>query len=500
MELLKKLRTLLNGDCQSQRPSQQQIVITGRGDRLSGMGIPAFIAPWISNFARTLKCSDGTDLPIRTTSSLVTGTSAYKDEILTRHIVSGILDGYTPVVLSSDGQQGEVFSILSTIYPEFAVNYISEYVNSGCYNPFVHIPNHCIVELFYQMVMELQQQMVNGMLVRNYIDVCVRVLFCDPNTVGNLITGQINHMGLLQEIQHLYQNNSISEQTRVQLENMANSAQSVSVAVFSVIQDYLYKLRRISAARPTIQIHSVNTPHITILDADGQNLRPHQGLPTNAGYDLSAIHEGKCIFIQVDNKSSRNSINHPYEQCFQWYLSKTLQMEITAKPEVRNERILLIIENISSTVLDWFWWLIDLPNCVLLLNYEDFYSKVADSQEHRQQLIGKMDRIYFFSVLDEQSAGWASRIFGMHKVPKEVITKSPYRDWTDIFINPRTYTYDEEEQPWFNTHEIQHLGDSGIVYSKRDKVFTACYCQNGRMYKDKNYMGRHVNFCTFSFR
>lgn len=500
MNLLKRLRTLLNGNCRSWRSNRQKIVINSRSDGLSEMGIPVFVAPWILNFARTLKCIDGTDFPIRTTSSLVTGTSAYKHEILKRQIVSGILDGFTPIVLSNDGQQGEVFNILRTIYPECAVNYISEYVNSGYYNPFGHIPNHCIVEFFYQMVMDLQQQIVNGMLVRNYIDVCVRVFFCDANTVGRLISGQLNHTGLLQEIQHLYQNNFISEQTKVQLENMANSAQSVSVAVFSMIQDYLYKLRRINVSQPTIQIHSVNSPHITIFDAGGQNLHPHQGLPTNAEYDLSVINEGKCIFIQVDNKSSGNITNSPCEQCFQWYLSKTLQMEINAKPEIRNGRILLIIENISSTVLDWFWWLIDLPNCVLLLNYEDFYSKVADSQEHRQQLIGKMDRIYFFSVLDEQSAGWASRIFGMHKVPKSVITKSPYRDWTDIFINPKTYTYDEEEQPWFSTHEIQHLGNSGIVYSKRDKVFTAYYCQNGRMYKDKNYTGRHVNFCIFSFK
>lgn len=502
MSLLNKMKSLLSGDSQTLQSDQQQIVFDSRSDGNSAGSIPSFVAPWVSGFTRTLKCSDGTDLPIRTTSSLVTGVSAYKDEILIRQIVSAVCDGFTPIVLSSNGQQSKVFSILRTIYPEFAVNYISKSLNSGCYNPFRNISHRCISEFFYQMVMELQQQPTNGMLVRNYINVCVSVFFSNNNTVGSLINGQLNHMGLLQEIQGLYQRNAITEQNRRQLENTANSAQSVSVMVFSVIQDYLYKLQQVGVSKPTIQIHNINTPHITILNTDGQSQSLLQSSSTRVvgGYDLSIINEKKCIFLQVDNEVSRNLNDLPNEQCFQWYLSKTLQMEINAKPEIRNSYILLILENISSIMLNWFWWLIDLPNCVLLLNYDDFYSKVADSQERRQQLIGKMDRIYFFSVMDEQSAGWASRIFGSHTVPKVVVTDQPCREWIDFFIKPRSYAYDEVEKPWFSTHEIQHLDNNGIVYSKRDKIFKAYYSENGRIYKDKKYRGKRVNFCTFSFR
>lgn len=202
----------------------------------------------------------------------------------------------------------------------------------------------------------------------------------------------------------------------------------------------------------------------------------------------------------MNNEISRNFDHVPNEQCFQWYLSRTMQMDINAKTEIQTERILLIIENINAAILKWFWWLIELPNCVLLLNYEDFYSKIADSEEYRQQLVSKMDRIYFFSVLEEQSAGWASRFFGTHMVPKVVVTDQPYRDWRDIIIRPRTYAHDEVEKPWFSTHEIQHLGNSGIVYSKSDKIFTACYRENGTTYRDKKYRGKRVNFCPFCFR
>lgn len=496
MNLFEKVKSLLIDD------GQPQIVISSRSDGLSVTGMPVFIAPWISNCTKTLRCSDGTNLPIRTTSSLITGVSAYKKEILIRQIANAICDGFTPVVLSSNGQYGEVFDVLRTIYAEFAINYISESINSGCYVPFGSIPSDYIVEFFYQMVMEFQQQPTNGMLVRNYINVCVRVFFSDGNSVCNLMNGQLNHMGLLQEIQQLYQNNMITEQRKREFEDAANSAQSVSVEVFSVIQDYLYKVRCVSVSRPVIQIHNAAMPHITILGANGQNIRPFQNVSERiaGGYDLSNILKGECIFLQVDNEIPGNFNNSIGEQCFQWYLSKTLQMEINAKPEVRNSRILLIIEDISPVILNWFWWLIDLPNCVLLLSYEDVYSKIADSQERRQQLISKMDRIYFFSVIDEQSAGWVSRTLGTHMVPKVVVTEQPYRDWTDFFIRPKSYAHDEVEKPWFSTHEIQHLGDDGIVYSRRDKVFTACYRENGRTYKDKNYRGKRVNFCTFRFR
>lgn len=502
MSVLTKIKSLLSGNVQAQSSGRQQIRIIKRNDGLTSAGPPSLIAPWVSSFTRTLQCSDGTDLPIRTTPSLVTGTSAHKKEILTRQIASAIRDGYTPIVLSANGQQSEVFNVLRTIYHESAINYISETINSGCYDPFGNLPQSIIIDFFYQMVSILQQQSTNGMLIRNYISTCVRVFFANLNSVGRLITGELNHMRLMQEIQLLYQNNMITEPERIQLESTANSAQSVSVTVLSVIQDYLYKLHGVSASKPTIQLHTVQTPHIKILNSHGQNLRQLQPsvMTDVARYDLSVINERKCILLQVDNEAPRDLNNIPIEQCFQWYISKTLQMEINAKPEIRNGRILLILDNLSSIMLNWFWWLIDLPNCILLLNYDDFYSKLADSQERRQQLISKMERIYFFSVIDEQSASWASRTFGTHTVPKVVVTYQPYRQWIDLLIKPKAYAHDEVEKPWFSTHEIQHLGNSGIVYSKDDKIFKPCYRENGETYEDKSYKGRHVNFCTFSFR
>ncbi len=491
MSLFEKMRTLLCGDSQT----QQQIIISGRSDGNSLMGIPTFVAPWILDYPRKLKCNDGTDLPIRTTSTLVTGESAYKDQIITQQIVCAIRDGYTPVVLSGDGREGEVFKILQTIYPESAINYISE-TNSDCYAPFENISHNNIVDFFYQMVMELQQQPGNGMLIKNYINVCVKVFFLSKSTVGNLINGQLDHMGLLIEIQRLYQSNMISEQSRRQFESIVNSAQSVSVTVFSVIQDYLCKMKHVFGLKPRIQIYNRNIPHIDILNTNIQNPLS-RGVD---GYNFSTINERRIIFVHVENEVSRNLNNLPNEQCFQWYLSKTFQMEINARPEIRNARILLVLENISLVMLNWFWKLIDLPNCVLLLNYDDFYSKIVDSQERRELLISKMERLFFFSVMNEQSAGWVSRMFGEHDVPKVVFTDQPWREWTDILIRPRTYTHDEMEKPWFSTHEIQHLSNNGIVYSKRDKIFKACYLENGKVYIDKKYKGVRVNFCTFSFR
>lgn len=501
MSFLTKIKSLLSGNVRAHSSGRQQIEIIHRSDGLTSAGTSPFIAPWVSSFTRTLKCSDGTDLPIRTTPSLITGTSEYKKEILTRQIASAIRDGYTPIVLSANGQQSDVFDVLRTIYHESAINYISETINSGCYDPFGNLPQGFIIEFFYQMVTMLQQQPTNGMLIRNYISICVRVFFFNPNSVGRLIAGELNHMRLMQEIQLLYQNNRITEQERIQLEGTANSAQSVSVLVFSVIQDYLYKLRGVSVSKPTIQLHSVQTPRIKILNSHGQNLRQLQPIVTTnvARYDLSVIIERKSIFLQIDNETPRDLNNIPIEQCFQWYISKTLQMETNAKSEIRNGRILLILDNLNSIMLNWFWWLIELPNCILLLNYDDFYSQVADSQDRRQQLISKMERIYFFSVIDEHSASWASRTFGTHTVPKVIVTYQPYRQWIDLLIKPKAYAHDEVEKPWFSTHEIQHLGNDGIVYSKNDKIFKPCYRENGKIYEDKSYKGRYVNFCTFSF-
>lgn len=501
MRLQEWVKALLTDNFQIRGSNRQQIVISSRSDGLTAAGLPYFVAPWVSDFDGALKCSDGTKLPARTVPTLITGSSENKEEILLGQIASAVRGGHTPIVLSADGRQGSVYRVLQQIYPEFAINYVSKSVGDGSYDPFGSVPRGEVERLFCEMVAAFQQQPGSSMLIRNYVNVCVAVLFADGSAVDRLMAGQLTHMGLLEEIRRLHQNGSITDRDRTLLENAANSAQSVSVAVFSVIQDYLCKLWQPNASRPAIHITGGDVPRITILNTNGDALRPSMRAQTAANrYDLTTILDRKCLFFQLENELWRFQNNLPNEQCFQWYVSKTLQMEMNARPDIRSHKILLVIENINSTLLNWFWWLIDLPNCVLLLSYDDFYSAIADSQERRQQLIGRMDRIYFFSVIDEQSAAWASRTFGTHMVPKVVVTDQPYREWVDLFFRPRSYAHDEIEKPWFSPHEIQHLGSSGIVYSKQDKIFTARYRENGKMYTDRSYRGQRVNFCTFGFR
>jgi hypothetical protein len=504
VSFLSELKAFITGNnSNSSSSGQQGIVINARSDGQSLTGLPSHIATWVFDHNTTLKCNDGTNLPIRAKHALITGVSAHKNEILTRQIVAGIREGYTPVVLSNNGRQGGLFSILRTIYPENTVKYLADSADSECYNPFGGVPHSLVAEFFYQLITTMQRQVTNGMLVRNYVNVCVRVFFSNTNALGILITGELNHTRLLMEIQNMHRSNAISDQQRMELENAANTAQSVSVTVFSTIQDYLYKMQRASASRPSIQIRSSNAPRITILNNNNQQLQINQAsLPRVAGgFDSSIIREQKCFFMKIDNDIQQNYTfnNTPNEQCYQWYLSRTLQMEMDAKPEVKNGKILLIVENVSSLHLNWFSWLFDLPNCIILLCYDDFYSKLADAQERRQQLLGRMQRIFFFSVMEEQSAGWASRFFGTHMVPKTVVTETPGFHPIHILFRPKAYAHDEVEKPWFSTHEILQLGDTGIVYSKEDQIFKACYRESGATYEDKNYK-RRVNFCTFGFR
>lgn len=181
-------------------------------------------------------------------------------------------------------------------------------------------------------------------------------------------------------------------------------------------------------------------------------------------------------------------------------MARTLKLEIESKLELKNRAIMVIIDDLSDAVLDWFWWTVSLPNSVKLIIYDDLYSMLSASQDHRQQLIGMAKTIYFFSVINEESASWASRIFGVHMVPKVVVTNQPIREWTDIIFPPKAYAHDEVEKPWFSSHEIQHLGNMGIVYSKNYKIFKPYYRENGRTYVDQNYKRQKVNFCLFEFR
>lgn len=502
MNILSRVKSLVSGsDSSVQRPNQQ-INIINRGDGLSVSGLPPYIASWVPEYPKTLYCGDGTHLPITVTNSLITGSSAHRSEILIRQIAKALLEGYTPVVLSSNGKSGEMYSILRTIYPEHALRYIADSTDSGCYNPFEGISPERIAEFFYHLTTTFQQQPTNGMLVRNYINVCVRVFFASGNAVHGLIMGQINHMRLLNEIASMCENNLISEQERMQLQDIADSSRDASVLVLSVIQDYMYKMQRANASRPSIQIRQANVPQISIQRINGQQVQPQQIVTQrNSGtYNARKVIQRECLFLNIENDVPGVVFNAPNAQCFQWYLSRTLQTEFDAAPNLKNARILLIVDNLSSLQIRWFLWLSLLPNCVFLLNYEDFYSTLADAAELREQLIGRTDRIFFFAMMNEQSASWASRFFGTHTVEKNIYTEPPVRSFSDLFFRPKAVTHDQEEKPWFNPYEIQHLVDSGIVYCKRDKVFQPLYCENGNLYKEKNYRGQKINFSKFSFR
>lgn len=497
MKLIDKLKNILDVPTDS----SQQILISDRNALMRNRS--RYVADWVYSYDSSLICSDGSKLQIDAENSVITGTSAFKNEILTRQIVAGISNGYIPFVISANGKNGLLYRVLRSIYNESAINYVSKEYASGQYNPFMGISADKIADFFYQLVCDFQLEQTNGMLVRNYVNVCVAVFFSNGNTVENLVTGQLDHMRLLREIEGLSNNNIISENTRRQLANTANSAQSVSVLVLSVIQDYIYKFKKICNPKPTIKIRGVNSPQIRILGVNGNTQvsleQSNINLPDN-GFGLSSLADGKCFYLELDNEVSRNFRNSLNEQCFQWYMARTLKLEIESKLELKNRAIMVIIDDLSDAVLDWFWWTVSLPNSVKLIIYDDLYSMLSASQDHRQQLIGMAKTIYFFSVINEESASWASRIFGVHMVSKVVVTNQPIREWTDIIFPPKAYAHDEVEKPWFSSHEIQHLGNMGIVYSKNYKIFKPYYRENGRTYVDQNYKRQKVNFCLFEFR
>lgn len=475
----------------------RQIVIRGNTGLTQNRNLN--VADWVYSVDNTLKCSDGSSLPIDAVNTLITGDSLYKNEILIRQIVAGLLMGYTPLVISANGKNGLVYNVIRTIFDESSISYVSEECSSRRYSPFLDLSIDEVTDFFYELVCDFQTEQVNGMLVRNYVNVCVSVLFSDGNAVSDLLAGQLNHMRLLHEVNRLFEVGAISDIVKQQYINAANSAQSVSVVVLSVIQDYIYKFRKISNSKPTIRIRNVNTPQVRILGTNS-NLRLNRSTNNTIfekGICLSDIAYGKCLYFEIKNEINRNISN---EHCFQWYLSRTLKLEIESREELKNRPLMVIVDNLSEMIVNWFWGIINNSNAIKIINYEDFYSKLSTSQDYRQQLIGMAETIYFFSVINEESAAWASRTFGTHMVPKVVVTNQPYREWTDIIFPPKSYAHDEIEKPWFSSHEIQHLGNMGIVYSRRHKIFKPYYRENGRTYIDQKYKRQKVNFCLFEFR
>ena len=125
----------------------------------------------------------------------------------------------------------------------------------------------------------------------------------------------------------------------------------------------------------------------------------------------------------------------------------------------------------------------DLQNSVLLFNYSDFYSLLTDSNDLRENITGRMDRIYFFSHINSFSAEWCSRFIGVHSVTKKSKTIRAAETWSDIFFPKPDITETEMDEPWYKKEEIQRLGNAGIVYCKDDFKF-----RSGN------------NFCQFQFQ
>jgi len=440
---------------------QQKIVVINRSDGLSAVGLPLHIAPWVSDFTNTLYCGDRTNLPIKTSNTLITGTSAHRKEILERQIADAIRRGYTPVVLSSIGKSSEIYRVLNTIFSEKHIHYIANSYNSNYYLPFFGMPQNQIANFFYQLVTTFDSQaMASSMLVKRYIDVCVKVFFTSSEAVKRLTNGQVDHWGLLNELQSLKDNDRITNQEEIEFRNKAESAQAVSVSVLSVFYDFMHKMQYVSASKP------LQYP-----------------------FNCRKIKNTECLFLQVDNTSSGVSNNAPFAQCFQWYLSKIVETEFQCDIELQNQRILLIVDNLSGLQLRWFSWLFDSPNCVLLFNYDDYYSMLTDSSDLRENFAGRMDRIFFFSHINTSSAEWCSRFIGAHTVKKiGTITQAPRR-LTDVIFPVQNITENEVEEAWFKKEEIQRLGNGGIVYCKSDNIF-----------KDRSNRRNYVNFCWFGFK
>ena len=171
MNLLDKIKKVLV----TSSSNSQQIVINN-GDILR-KNKSRYVADWVYSFNNSLKCSDGSTLPIEATNSVITGVSSYKNEILIRQIVAGISKGYTPLVVSIKGRDGLLYRVLRSIYEESAIDYVSENYASGRYSPFTGMTADKIVDFFYQLVCDFQPEQTNGMLIRNYVKVCVAVFF-----------------------------------------------------------------------------------------------------------------------------------------------------------------------------------------------------------------------------------------------------------------------------------------------------------------------------------
>lgn len=331
------------------------------------------------------------------------------------------------------------------------------------------------------------------------------------NALGELMTGRINHTILKRHIAEL----NVPENEKQELRDLADSSASVSASVLSMIHDYMNIMKH-PCTSPVRNNDPGNTPRITINRPPAntgysgriviQGGTYSQGNPdhysssvNDPGFDLTDIAKRKCLFINLSDYNIRSPDGSLNPKCFQCFLSNTLQFEKEIKPFALSGRLCFIVEELSSGILKWYKWLLDLPNSIVYFNYQDFYSKIADAAELRQELISMVERIFFFTITDAASAKWVSDFFGSRNVEKISSTDLPPNDFWDIIFRKRTYTHQEEEKYWFSQHEIRQLRNKGIVFSLRDRIFKPCYLERGETYLDRHYR-KKVNFCTFTFK
>ena len=454
MDIISKIKSIVRSSDLSAHRQRQQISIINRSDGLTSSGLPSHVNSQIVTYPNTLLCGDGTNLPVKTTNTLLSGSSTNRNEIVYRQIADAIKKGFTPFVLSSQSKSGELYNILRTIYAENALNYIASNDSSDYYLPFLGMSQSRVADFFYQLATTLNPQATsNSMLFKRYIDVCVKVFYSSSTTVQNLINGNIDHFGLLNEITALRNNNRISPDEEIILHRTADSAQSVSVSVLSIFYDFMYKMRFSFSPKPS-----------------------------KFPFNCTKLTEKKCVYLHIDTLTGVHS-NVPFAQCYQWYLSKTIEAEFLANASLPNQYLLIVVDNLNGTILRWFTWMLEMQSSVSLLIYNDYYSLLTDSNDLRESLAGRMDRVFFFAHINSASAEWCSKFIGERTVLKRSkITPAP-STFTDLIFPRPTIAESESEEAWYKKEEIQRLGNAGIVYCKDDFIF-----------KKRN------NFCQFQFR
>jgi hypothetical protein len=251
----------------------------------------------------------------------------------------------------------------------------------------------------------------------------------------------MDHLQLLHEISRLRDSNRITLQEESALRGMADSAQSVSVAVLSVFYDFMYTMRH------TFSLKTGKFP-----------------------FNSSCLAGKRPVFLDIEPVAGVPP-NAPFAQCYQWYVSSVMEAEFNANPSLASQRLLVIFDNLGSTELQWFLWLLGLPNSVIMLHYDDYHSLLSSSEELREALAARMDRMFIFRHISARSAEWCSNCIGLRSIVRRSTTTRASQSWTDLLFPSRDVHEQEVEEAWFKKEDIQRLGDMGIVYCSEGAVF-----------------------------